>query len=456
MDFTTHKDRYEEQLKSKEEQQNMDSEQILDYITNLQNYSTEVGGEMYRVHFDSREEFLEGHQILHSDEALVDYYEKHDKEALRGLKSKWKINIVGKKNEKKKLRKKYIKTHSEADVEREALVQRKNEIIEKQKKEGVVYEVTGEEIKEEMKNEEVQSIVSYFRLLNTPEDELVAITKQVSGLSHMKRQQLLKMINRKHLDADLIGLDCEEVKEKQEKYAKTKCSRATWETFRLERAAREYDEDHELPDDAEELREQATFHTGSEFYERTAKAYMKEVKYTIKNGKKVPASRKYEENLAFNKQFIHSLLSDNEDDWAFRFKELEKNIDEIWNEYSKLLKDFFDGKFDFNKLDIDWMKLYSYGKKNLCMSGMANERTGFFRSKYCKSLPKERQQELEEKNEIMTSFLNLISLKVGDMGLSPSGFKYQRDGVSQVTSDRMFEPISQSTEMYREMAAKYL
>ncbi len=73
MDFTTHKDRYEEQLKSKEEQRNMDSEEILDYITNLQNYSTEVGGEMYRVHFDSREEFLEGHQILHSDEALVDY-----------------------------------------------------------------------------------------------------------------------------------------------------------------------------------------------------------------------------------------------------------------------------------------------------------------------------------------------------------------------------------------------
>ena len=29
MDFTTHKDRYEEQLKSKEEQRNMDSEDIV-------------------------------------------------------------------------------------------------------------------------------------------------------------------------------------------------------------------------------------------------------------------------------------------------------------------------------------------------------------------------------------------------------------------------------------------
>jgi hypothetical protein len=183
---------------------------------------------------------------------------------------------------------------------------------------------------------------------------------------------------------------------------------------------------------------------------------MKEVKLVTKDGKKVPASPEYEENMKYNQKFIDSLFSDDESKWDFRFSEMEKMLDKMWDDYKKIVKDIFDGKFDFNNTDIDLMTLYDNGRKHLCFSGLATERTSLFRSKYYKSLSEERQKELDVKNETLTMVLRLLELKIADKGINPTGYKFQSEHGTRVTSKTQLEPLTMGVMLSKDAAQKYL
>ena len=112
--FTLSKEQYEEQLKIQEEQQStISAEQMLDKLTQMDDFMTSFADQSYRVQYESREEFLEGQKVMSSDDALVQYYEKNDPKMLTGLKSKSFINIAGKKSEKKNLRKSFLEAHTD-------------------------------------------------------------------------------------------------------------------------------------------------------------------------------------------------------------------------------------------------------------------------------------------------------------------------------------------------------
>ena len=463
LNFTVSKDRYREQIQENQklqEESTFDSNKFLDQLSEEKDYITHFKGEGYRVNFDTVEELEQSEKILTSDEELVQYYEKTDPKMLEKLNNTSKANIVGKKSEKKKLRKKYLEAHSDEMMEQTIAEQQFKEVRAKQKAEGYIDGTTIEEIKAKMKEEDIAAIMTSYKLQNKSPKELKKIEKKISGLSYRRRQQLRNMTDKTILDADQAGVDTEIVRNAQDKYAKSQYPTATWESYRIQRDIKESDKNHPLPDNTNEKVKEAKargLHVGTEYLERTARHFMKEVKYTEKNGKKVPASPEYEENQKYNQKFIDSLFSDNEDDWTFRFVEMEKLLENGWNEYTKHLKDILDGTFDLKTLDIDIMKLYEISNHYLCFSGLANERTSFFRSKHFLSLSKERQEELQEKCDIILALLRVLELKVADMGLDPTGYGFQSKEGTQVSSDRMLEPLKMMiTDVYKDKINKYM
>ena len=394
MQFTFNKNKYEEQLRIQEEQQStISAEQMLNKLTQMDDFMTTFADQSYRVQFESREEFLEGQKVMSSDDALVKYYEKNDPKMLSGLKSKSFINIAGKKSEKKKLRINFLEAHTDRYREIEGAKAFAQENNLEQKKSGFVdtFYHDYNEAAQALKKKDTEEIMRYFHTQNKYAEELKELEEKVGKLNYTKRQQLLKMTRKMMLDNDLAGVDTEEVRKAQDKYAKTRDPNVGWEGYRIYRAAQEFGKNHRAPDDTDKRVKAAKIHSTGEFKERTINNYMKEVKYTMKDGKKVPASKQDAENLQFNNKWVDSICSDNEDDWDFRFENMQKDFDQAWEKYSPYLKAFFDGKFDLEKTDVDMMEIYSTAKKFLCLSGVSSEeaRTNFFISKRFKSLPEE-------------------------------------------------------------------
>ncbi len=436
--FTLSKNKYEEQLKIQEEQQStISAEQMLDKLTQMDDFMTSFADQSYRVQFESREEFLEGQKVMSSDDALVQYYEKNDPKMLTGLKSKSFINIAGKKSEKKKLRKSFLEAHTDRYREIEGAKAFAKEDTLEQKKSGFhdTFYNTVDEAAQALKKKETEEIMRYYYTQHKEMGELNALEEKVGKLNYTKRQQLLKMTRKMMIDNDLAGVDTEEVKKAQDKYIKTRDPNVGWEGYRLYRSAREFDKNHSAPDDTDKRVKEAKIHSTGEFKERTINAFMKEVKYAMKDGKKVPASPQDAENLQFNKKWVDSICSDNEDDWDFRFESMQKDFDQAWAKYSPYIKDFFDGKFDLEKTDVDMMEIYSTAKKFLCFSGVSSEeeRTDFFKSKRFKSLPKEKQNEYDLKNDLMNNILFNFQYKASLKGLDFNGFRLPAEsGYSQV------------------------
>ena len=432
LNFTLSKDRYREQIeesKKLQEDSTFDSNKYLDRLSGEKDFLTHFEGERYRVNFETAEELEQSEKILTSDEELVQYYEKTDPQMLEGLKSKSSINIVGKKSEKKRLRKKYLDAHSDEMMEQTVAEQKFKEVRAKQKAEGYTEGTTVEAVKAKMKEEDIDAIMISYKLQNKSPKELKKIRKKISGLSYRRRQQLRNMTDKTIIDADQSGLDSEAVKQAQDKYAKTRDPNGTWKGYRLYREAREFEKNHQVPEDTEEKLKESGLHNSGEFLERTLNHFMKEVKYTEKDGKKVPASKEYEENLKYNQKFRDSLLSGNEDDWDFRFEEMEKILNDTWDSCSKYLRDLYDGKFNSDDPNINLIDIHDRGKKMLCLSGITGheERSNFFRSKYYKNLSKEKQEEYDAKNDALNGLLFLLQVGIYKDGLNSDSFKFAKE-----------------------------
>ena len=432
LNFTLNKDRYREQIeqsKKLHEESTFDSNKYLDHLSGEVDYLTRFDGKNYKVNFETVEELEQSEKIMTSDEELVQYYEKTDPQMLEGLKSKSSINIAGKKSEKKRLRKKYLDAHSDEMMEQTVAEEKFKEIRAKQKAEGYFYGITIEEVKAKMKEDDIDAIMISYKLQNKSPKELKKIRKKISGLSYRRRQQLKNMTDKTIIDADQSGMDSEAVKQAQDKYAKTRDPNGTWKGYRLYREAREFEKNHQVPEDTEEKLKESGLHNSGEFLERTLNHFMKEVKYTEKDGKKVPASKEYEENLKYNQKFRDSLLSDNEDDWDFRFKEMEKILNNTWDTCSKYLRDLYDGKLNTDDPNIDLIDIHDKGKKMLCLSGVSSheERSDFFRSKYFKNLPKEKQEEYDAKNDALNGLLFFMQVGIYKEGINSDSFRFAKE-----------------------------
>jgi hypothetical protein len=88
---------------------------------------------------------------------------------------------------------------------------------------------------------------------------------------------------------------------------------------------------------------------------------------------------------------------------------------------------------------------------------LANERTSLFRSKHFLSLSKERQEELQDKCDIILALLRVLELKIADMGLDPTGYGFQSKEGTQVSSDRLLEPLKMMIQQeYGDKIKKYM
>ena len=432
MDFTISAEKYKNQLLTQEEQKNIDSEEMLNRLAEQQKFDT--GFEGYKVRFENQEDFLEGQQVLASDEALVQYYEKHDPKMLDGLKSKSFINIAGKKAEKKKLRRKYLDARSDEKVEEaEAKKMWDAEVKELHENgqwgQGARSFDNLEEAKEALKKKDTDEIVDCFQVMGKTPEQLEQIRKKVSNLGHLRRQQMKELAKKSiTVDADLTGVDNELIKEKQTQYAKTKAKSADWESYRAIRSIQEYHKTHQPPDDTEERvakyneTHEKKIREGD--IERTATAFMKEVKYTIKDGKKIPATRQDEENLKWNKQFMDSLLSDNESDWDFRFKAMDDMIQDCWKACLPFLKKVQDGTFNYKKDGLDVVTHYRHARHLLCISGMSDARTGLFRSKYAERIDKDYLDELDARFLCLNNLFRAMDYRFIEKGIDVSTFEF--------------------------------
>lgn len=86
INFQIDKNQYSERLKSVDEQQKMNPEEMLNNLSGMKNFAQEFDGNHYRLHFENKEEFAEGQQLLVSDDALVQYYEKKGSDDARRFK----------------------------------------------------------------------------------------------------------------------------------------------------------------------------------------------------------------------------------------------------------------------------------------------------------------------------------------------------------------------------------
>lgn len=262
---------------------------------------------------------------------------------LEGLKSKSSINVVGKKSEKKKLRRKYLEARSEDKIDEHEAEQMYKAEVERFKNEkkfldGYEFTYTVEEAKKDLIKKDTDDIMGYFQTQGKSEKELTTIREKVSKLGYLHRQQLKTMVAKSiPIDSDLNGLDNDLVKKKQDAYAKTKSPNANWQAYRTVRGVEEFKKVHETPDGTlDKLKKFQDEHMNGDVkridkgdIERCINSFMKEVTYTMKDGKKVPATPQDEENLKFNTKFVDSFFSDNKKDWDFRFAEIEKCIDQF-------------------------------------------------------------------------------------------------------------------------------
>ncbi|MCR4797273.1 MAG: hypothetical protein K5853_02375 [Lachnospiraceae bacterium] len=411
--YVMNKTTFENKLKTKEEIDKFNVDQTLAHVTETPTFLMEkFDDQMYKVRFDTKEEFQESQQILTSDEALIEYYKKKDPDMLEGLRSKSSINVVGKKAEKKKLRKKYLQSRSQQALQKalEAeLIKEKRAELKKQR--DYVYEDTEEEIAEQIQKEDTEEIMRFYRNRDMYEDDLQAIQKKVEGLSMTNRRQLRNIARKELLDADQLGYDNRQCQKAQEEYAKKQYPFATYEGYRIVRDRQDFFKKHQLPDDAQERLAASKYKGRKELYARTTRPYMKEVNYKIVDGKKVPKTRQDERNLAYNNAWVDSVLTEDEELIEFRCQEQQKIIEDAWNFYEKDIKAFYKGEIDYKSAKLDVVKLLEVSSKMLCLSGVDfAPKTKFFNSSYFKNLPKEKQEELDAKADLSYTFISHMRL----------------------------------------------
>ena len=414
-DYLLSKSEYEKKLKTREEIENSSPEQMFEHMDESPEFfMQQFDNQAYKVRFDNKEEFQESQQIMTSDEALISYYENKDPTMLEGLRSKSRINVVGKKSEKKRLRKKYLESRSQDALDAELIKEKRAELS---KQRDYVYTDSEEEIREMIKKEDTEEIMRYYRNKDMYQDDLQAIQEKVEGLSMERRRQLKTIAGKALLDADLQGYDNPLCQRAQEKYAKKQYLFADSEGYRIVRAREEFFRTHALPDDAQEKLAKSKYKGNKELYARTVGPYMKEVHYHIVGGKKVPKTREDERNLAYNNAWLDSVITDDPDLIEFRCQEMHKFLEDTWNFYEKDIKAFYKGETDYKSTNLDIVKLLEDSSKMLCLSGVDfAPNTKFFLSDYFKKLPKEKQEELNAKADLSFTFISHMRLKANMHG----------------------------------------
>ena len=243
-DYLLSKNEYEKKLKTREEIENSSPEQMFKHMDESPEFFIQqFDNQIYKVRFDNKEEFQESQQIMTSDEALISYYENKDPTMLDGLRSKSRINVVGKKSEKKKLRKKYLKSRSQDALDAELIKEKRAELS---KQRDYVYTDSEEEIREMIQKEDTEEIMSYYRNKDMYQDDLQAIQEKVEGLSMERRRQLKTLAGKALLDADQHGYDNPLCQRAQEEYAKKQYPFADSEGYRIVRAREEFFRTHAL------------------------------------------------------------------------------------------------------------------------------------------------------------------------------------------------------------------
>ncbi len=415
------KDTYERKLKTQDELDNLSTEQMFEHLNETPVFMQKFDNQLYRVQFENKEEFQESQKILTSDEALVKYYENKDPSMLEGLRSKSRINVVGKKAEKKNLRKKFLESRSQDALDDKLIAEKRAEL--KKEEHGFTYNYNEEEIREKIQQEDTEVIMRYYRNKDMYQDDLQKIQEKVEGMSMTRRRQLKKLADKSFFNADQLGYDTKACREAQDEYAKKQNPNATYESYRAYRERLKYHSNHKLPDDAIEKRDKTKQKGKGEFYNRTATAYMKEVNYKIVDGKKVPKTYKDEKNLEYNNKWIDSLFTEDKELLEFRHREMRYMLEDIWDYYEKDIKAYLSGNLDYSK--IDRVKLPELSKKILCLDGFSDKSSSLYHSDYFTGLPEELQKELTAKGEILTPFLGVLRARcLNAIGLEEDGSKF--------------------------------
>ena len=241
--------------------------------------------------------------------------------------------------------------------------------------------------------------------------------------------------------------DTEEIRQKQDDYAKAFSTKNTYQSYRLLQRYNKAHEDIDFPDAIKKDLEKSKPKYNIGDYNRTCQKFLKPVKYIEENGVKKCATKQDEENLKFNNDWAASLLSDNEKDWEFRFKYMEQSIDEMFDTVINKhgLENICDPQYSADHLE----ELCILSDRTLILSGLnhLSEQNNFFKSAYFKSLTEERRNELSQKSDILTTFSSIFTAHMQylgadvDKGKLMEGERYQ---------DRMKEYIDYNVTLIGE------
>ena len=462
------------------------------YMENANSANVSLGEKRYEVYYESEKQQEETEALLNSDQSLENYYENHDATMLQGLRSKSFINFPGKKAERKRLREAHIKRIS-METRKQAMIDRfRKEHEENKMTDEEILEKTSVESRESIRQylqyisayegydeEKIQGIMNkvdnmgvvqkahYAELMqkhmerkvnarrNSTGFRQIEIYCEVMGLQKEAREEMEKeflyktkkkdvkgFVNKLEsdeayqkrlkelLDRDMTGDDTEEIRRLQTMYIHLWNPGKDYQAYRLLRRIKQHEETKVVPDFVYQTKK---YSKGE--IERTCARFMKPVNYKEENGKQVPATEQDQKNLEFNIKWGESLLSDKEEDWTFRFQEMEKAIITIFDELKPMMERVIaNGTLspeDEAQILKDAEKCTDQGGVVLCLSGVQNlkEQNSLFYSSYMKSLPKERQKELDKKSDVISSFAAVRGQVFIKYGANPEKNTYSTEDV---------------------------
>lgn len=146
-------------------------EELADHLNQVRNVEYERKDGTYNVYFENLEDEKETEEVLASDEKLIEYYQEHDPKMLESYNSRWSINVVGKKKDKKALRKHHLKSRSlegrkEKRIKEYREIRREDErkLRKKDSKEPFnVDKLTDEQVEKDIRDMDVADIASYYK-----------------------------------------------------------------------------------------------------------------------------------------------------------------------------------------------------------------------------------------------------------------------------------------------------
>ena len=179
------------------------AEEMISHLEQVRNVEYERKDGTYQVYFESKEEEKETEDVMASDEKLIEYYKEHDPKMLESYNSRWSINVVGKKKDKKALRKAHLKSRSvegrkERRIKEYRDLMREGEKKERKKASDKPFEadtLTDEQIEEKIRDNDTADVVSYYKTYREMSaDQLDLITKKTYFMAPEKRAQFARLV----------------------------------------------------------------------------------------------------------------------------------------------------------------------------------------------------------------------------------------------------------------------